>query len=209
MANKSTMSVVGRFVGGHPWLSVGLVAVVLLFGFSGYKWHQRALKADEQRERQATIAASAARRQAIAANEEKRRAKCTTGIGPVMQEARAALAKDDPNGALQVLAACNGLMVDPAALALKKEADAASDLRMQRLRQIFDAEVAKAAKADLARRKKEGVSIGMTKQEVLESSWGRPRKVNSTHTALGVREQWVYDGGYLYFTNEVLTAVQN
>jgi hypothetical protein len=58
-------------------------------------------------------------------------------------------------------------------------------------------------------RKQQGVSIGMTKHEVYESSWGRPRKVNTTTNVNGTREQWVYDGGYLYFTGELLTSIQN
>jgi hypothetical protein len=60
-----------------------------------------------------------------------------------------------------------------------------------------------------AMKKKEGVSIGMSQQDVLDSSWGRPRKINTTTNAYGSREQWVYDGGYLYFENGVLTSIQN
>jgi len=58
--------------------------------------------------------------------------------------------------------------------------------------------------------KTQGVRIGMTQQEVLDSSWGKPNKVNRTITANGTREQWVYDnGGYLYIDNGILTAIQN
>jgi hypothetical protein len=64
-------------------------------------------------------------------------------------------------------------------------------------------------KRDAARRKREGVSVGMTREEVLASSWGKPRKINRTTTALSEREQWVYPGGYLYFRNGVLEAIQN
>lgn len=60
-----------------------------------------------------------------------------------------------------------------------------------------------------AERRKQGVRIGMTKEEVLQSSWGRPRSVNKTTFAWGTREQWVYDGGYLYFDDDKLTAIQN
>jgi hypothetical protein len=39
--------------------------------------------------------------------------------------------------------------------------------------------------------------------------WCEPWKVNTTETAFGVREQWVYrDRGYLYFENGRLVAVQ-
>ena len=63
-----------------------------------------------------------------------------------------------------------------------------------------------------------GVKIGMTPNQVInDTSWGAPKKINRTTTSSGVREQWVYDhcgysrcyGGYLYFTNGVLTAIQN
>lgn len=63
--------------------------------------------------------------------------------------------------------------------------------------------------ADKAKRRREGVTVGMTKEEVLMSSWGRPQHINTTTTARGTREQWVYSGGYLYFDDGVLTAVQN
>lgn len=61
-----------------------------------------------------------------------------------------------------------------------------------------------------ARQKSEGVRIGMTKQQVLDSSWGKPGHINTTTTANGTHEQWVYGGGnYLYFDNGILTAIQN
>ncbi len=57
---------------------------------------------------------------------------------------------------------------------------------------------------------KRGVSIGMLSSEVLCSSWGRPQAVNNTITKDGTHEQWVYGrGGYLYFENGILTAIQN
>lgn len=59
-------------------------------------------------------------------------------------------------------------------------------------------------------KKSQGVRIGMTKQEVLDSSWGKPTKINKTTGSYGVHEQWVYGGGnYLYFENGVLTTIQN
>lgn len=59
-----------------------------------------------------------------------------------------------------------------------------------------------------AAKKREGVTIGMSKEEVLESSWGKPRRVNTDVYKSGTREQWVYGGGYLYFEGDVLTAIQ-
>jgi len=60
-----------------------------------------------------------------------------------------------------------------------------------------------------AEKRKQGVRIGMTQTDVLASSWGRPNKINRTTYSWGTKEQWVYDGGYLYFTNGVLDAIQN
>lgn len=59
--------------------------------------------------------------------------------------------------------------------------------------------------------KKGGVQLGMTKKQVVEqTSWGKPNKINTTTNQNGSREQWVYgDGNYLYFTNGVLTSIQN
>jgi hypothetical protein len=39
--------------------------------------------------------------------------------------------------------------------------------------------------------------------------WGKPQKVNKTINGYGTSEQWVYDGGYLYFDNGKLTTIQN
>jgi len=67
-----------------------------------------------------------------------------------------------------------------------------------------------AAIKEAARKRSEGVQIGMTQPDVLASSWGSPQKVNTTTTARGTREQWVYGGhNYLYFENGLLTAIQN
>jgi hypothetical protein len=65
---------------------------------------------------------------------------------------------------------------------------------------------------DRAERKKRGVSIGMTKDEVLESSWGRPDHLNTTTNVYGSSEQWVYQrykNGYLYFKDGILTSISN
>jgi hypothetical protein len=51
--------------------------------------------------------------------------------------------------------------------------------------------------------------IGMTKDEVLDSKWGRPDDINKTITEYGTSEQWVYDDkGYIYFDDGVVTAIQ-
>ena len=56
---------------------------------------------------------------------------------------------------------------------------------------------------------KEGrIWIGATKI-MAELAWGKPKDVNRSTTSHGVNEQWVYDGGFLYFKNGKLTAIQN
>jgi hypothetical protein len=64
-------------------------------------------------------------------------------------------------------------------------------------------------KKEAKTRKAQGVSIGMTQEEVIASSWGKPNSINRTVTASSNSEQWVYPGGYLYFENGLLTTVQN
>lgn len=64
-----------------------------------------------------------------------------------------------------------------------------------------------AAKADCDRRG--GVRIGMTAEQVRASCWGKPQKVNATHTAGGDHEQWVYPGyQYVYVRNGIVTSIQ-
>jgi hypothetical protein len=65
------------------------------------------------------------------------------------------------------------------------------------------------AAQEAAEKRSRGVTIGMSQEEVIASSWGKPRKINRTTYSWGTKEQWVYDGGYLYFTNGVLDAIQN
>jgi hypothetical protein len=50
--------------------------------------------------------------------------------------------------------------------------------------------------------------IGMTK-EMAEYSLGKPIDINRTVTASNVREQWVYEGVYLYFKNNVVESFQD
>lgn len=72
------------------------------------------------------------------------------------------------------------------------------------------AAAAQQEREERAARKRAGVSIGMTQERVLESSWGRPQHVNRTTTVNGIHEQWVYGSrNYLYFDNGILTGIQN
>ena len=76
-------------------------------------------------------------------------------------------------------------------------------------RQIAAAE-RKEQEAERKQKRTQGVRLGMSKEDVLASSWGRPEKINTTTNVYGTREQWVYGSrNYLYFENNVLTSIQN
>lgn len=82
--------------------------------------------------------------------------------------------------------------------------------RLAAIREAANREAAAQEAAAKAKAKSEGVRIGMTQEQVLASSWGRPQKVNKTTTAYGVHEQWVYSGyNYLYFEDGILRTIQN
>lgn len=71
----------------------------------------------------------------------------------------------------------------------------------------------KSEKERKTKAKKNGIDIGYTAQQVLESSWGKPSQVNTTTNKYGSREQWVYRGqgksGYVYLENGIVTSIQN
>ncbi|WP_313183801.1 hypothetical protein [Lacrimispora sp.] len=51
--------------------------------------------------------------------------------------------------------------------------------------------------------------IGMTSEEVIASTWGKPIKINKTTYAWGVTEQWCYkDNRYIYLENGSVVAIQ-
>ena len=78
------------------------------------------------------------------------------------------------------------------------------------IEKIFADAEKKERELDKKRRRSEGVSIGMSKEDVLASSWGKPERINTTTTANTTREQWVYGGrNYLYFENNKLVTIQN
>jgi hypothetical protein len=74
---------------------------------------------------------------------------------------------------------------------------------------LIEAQQAKTAKETVEKKRKSGVSLGMSKEDVLASSWGHPKSINRSVYSFGVREQWVYGGGnYLYFKDGVLDSIQ-
>lgn len=191
----------GQSVGRHPraWL-VGAICVVAAFAVNSRienaKEDRRIAeqKVEEQRKRDMAAEQKAVREALVE--------KCTTGIDPTVRDARDAIKKNDPERALVLLKPCDGLWSEQTANlhALALEAARAKAKKTQELWRSNEK----------ARKKSEGVRLGMTSQEALDSSWGAPERVNRTTTAWGVREQWVYGGGnYLYFTDDKLESFQN
>lgn len=51
--------------------------------------------------------------------------------------------------------------------------------------------------------------IGMRKEDIEKSSWGKPEKKNITNTKYGKHEQWVYSHNrYIYIDDGIVTAIQ-
>jgi hypothetical protein len=60
----------------------------------------------------------------------------------------------------------------------------------------------------IADAQKNGVQLGMTKIEALNSTWGKPDYVNRSSHGNHADEQWFYHGfNYLYFHDGVLTSI--
>lgn len=86
---------------------------------------------------------------------------------------------------------------------------AALDISKQRTLIAGRQALQKEAESRKRNAKTQGVHVGMTQAEVLGSNWGKPRSVNTTITAGGKHEQWVYGGtNYLYFQDGMLTSIQ-
>lgn len=113
----------------------------------------------------------------------------------------------------QLYSQCKGV-IDKTKADADAKAKAEQDAQDAKAKAEQEAKDAKALEEAKAKAKTEGVKIGMTQQQVLDSSWGKPDQINKTTSAYGTREQWVY--GYnsskmncLYFENGILTDIQN
>jgi ribosome-binding protein aMBF1 (putative translation factor) len=120
---------------------------------------------------------------------------------------------DSPNKALEVLRPCAKLTNSPAYTTKIAEAEYAvkvnQNKEMQRLLEL-EKQIKIDAKAEAKIKKSQGITIGMTMEDVVASNWGKPQSINKTTTATTEREQWVYrNRSYLYFKDGVLTTIQN
>ena len=127
---------------------------------------------------------------------------CTVEVAKLTAKAKAVLKAGNPDKAFQMLYDCGTNLTDAEALKIKGQARVAG---LKKAELNDPTSVAKLKRL----RKKEGVSVGMSQFEVIESSWGKPLKINRTTTATSHREQWIYRGGYLYFNDGILTTIQN
>lgn len=67
-----------------------------------------------------------------------------------------------------------------------------------------------AEKREAAKRKSQGVSLGMTPDEVMASNWGRPRRVTRSQSSYISTEMWDYGyPNFLYFVNGRLEQIHN
>lgn len=196
---------IGRMLGKN-WKLVALVGV-LIGGAAIYK--PSAQPRVEAPAPLVTETPADAARKAIAAREAGKKlaedaltAKCNAGAKDLKQKSDALVKAGNPVGAMIVLRDCSKATVEPSNRALLDAAYKTAQLQ-------DEANVRKGVAAEKARKKSEGVRVGMSQEEVLASQWGKPRKINRTTNASAVSEQWVYDGGYLYFRDGVLQTVQN
>lgn len=146
----------------------------------------------------ATTAPPVAQKAAPAIPAASTESQCQSKMTSTLDAMRSAMKKGDPDTALAVINGCQRFLAKGGPMTLYASVVAAARKKQE-----------KEMLADKARRKKEGVSLGMPQEEVLMSSWGKPERINVTTTASRRREQWVYgSGNYLYFEDGVLTSVQ-
>ena len=129
--------------------------------------------------------------------------KCIDQLEAVMAEAGRLLKAKKISEARDEMERCSQHLIEPKSIAFL-------DTLRKKNQAELDAKVVARMKAEKAEKKREGVRVGMSAQDVFDSSWGKPQKVNRTIGSYGVHEQWVYGGGsYLYFEKGILRTIQN
>lgn len=200
--NTSNMSIsysLGRSLAQRPkqWLvGVGIFAL-LAWGASAIGQHNAQQKKIEA---EAIAKAEAIKQQEVSL---QKTAACNAQLPETKKEMTRLMKQGKLDEALGALAPCVAFVNDP-------EIDQIADQVRNAIKIRTAKQAAAKAAAEKAKKKSEGVSIGMSQQDVLDSSWGKPQHINRTTTAAGTHEQWVYNlRSYLYFTNGVLTSIQN
>lgn len=193
MSKKSYL--IGAFLGRHKFIVAGGVAALVIYCM----WPAPVLAPPEAIAAARRIAAENAQKIPVVAAPAPN--PCDTGSDTRLTKAQAFLEAGDPDSAFDVLQPCRSTLSAEGKVLMGKALTQSSVKREK----VAAAE----AKRIRAEKKRSGVSVGMSEQDALDSNWGKPRKVNRTTNAYGVSEQWVYDGGYLYFRDGVLTSIQN
>jgi hypothetical protein len=195
--SNSLMYSIGKWVGANRVISAALVALL------GYGIFADSRKPPAAAPTPQPVAASAPAA-ASTPPPDPRIEACGPQLDARRAQAKAAAGKKDYAEAYRLMDYCATRMAADTSGAKELKTYAVAHAK------AIDAAVAAKEKAEKARKKKEGVRIGMREQDVLDSSWGRPEKINRSTNAYGTREQWVYGGGnYLYFKDGVLTSIQN
>ena len=179
----------GVFVRRRPYVPL-LLVVALLVAFS-------------IRDKAEVEAVQVKAKATVALARQKVETACTTQQDDIVAQAKKLLVSKEIESAYDLLSKCQ--------FALEKSPHKAFYLQTRdQWEQFTTAKQARLEREEKARKKREGVSIGMSAQNVIDSSWGKPSKVNRTTNQWGVSEQWVYaSGNYLYFKDGVLTSIQN
>ncbi len=184
---------IGKLAGQHAGkICVAVLAASVAIGFFTNTTRPQALNAGAAGAQSSQVAASAP---------VEKPDPCQTDRPARLQSAIALLKENKFDASADLLYVCIKTLTKDEKAIYAKALTAGNAARAK----VADAE----ARAIKAEKKRQGVRIGMSGQDVLDSSWGRPEKVNRTTTQRGVREQWVYHGNYLYFEDGVLTTIQN
>ncbi len=207
-------SKVSDYIGAHPfailWVAIALAGLVYGVPMFLQAKNEKAIAEARQIVERDRIALAKTQRQEA---ETALALRCNAGFPQLAASSAALVQSGKAQAALALIGPCATSTQDTQKIAFIEATKAAADIerlaREKRETALRELTAKAVDKADKARRKREGVSIGMTQDEVVASSWGKPRKVNRTTRANSIREQWVYDGGYLYFQDGILTTVQN
>jgi len=202
---------IGNALGRH-WLLVVMVVLAgtaIYFAISGRETTSLSDAKEIAKRPAQPTPSEIARAQEKKATEE-RTERCTVGAAALRESAGAAMKANDPQKAFEILNPCNNLPIDAETKALLVKALNAARANDEKAEKVRLTAERKQLAAEKARRKKEGVHLGMTQQEVIDSSWGKPQSVNRSTYTFGTREQWVYgSGNYLYFKDGILNSIQN
>lgn len=198
MANSLAFSI-GRFIGKNKLLAClagGLLLAYLFWPISN--------GVQAPPEKMAEVAQNAQEVQSVAAVNATPVKPCANDLDARLAQAKEKMTAKDYPAVIASLEPCRP------ALASGSDAERILFRADSSVQQAKDKAEALAKKRELAQWRKEGVTVGMSADRVLLSSWGKPESVNRTTNAFGVREQWVYGvGNYLYFKDGVLTSIQN